>query len=303
MDLAAFIYNRLLNIPDRGALFVTLAVGCGVILFAVALLLGGKLRWFARIVGLLGVAIVMLALWTFHEQTIIEKQGPRVTVTRMRYTEGTRTAVRAALLAMPVVAGWVMLSMWRTDRRDLRATVPLHLKQGRKHQVQKEYDAALREYNQAIRIAPELGEAYCGRGIVYQAMGDTVRALADFDRALAHDSRLAPAYLARGKIRTERGDLDGALADFGELMRIQPTDPESHLNRGICLEKKGLVGEAIADFERVLKLTNHPDFAEPATDHLFRCQHRAGQSSRSVAGNGAPGLPRAPETQAEEFRN
>ena len=61
----------------------------------------------------------------------------------------------------------------RTTQRGLRAEVPRHLKEGRKHLVQKEYEAALREYNHGIRTAPQLADAYCRRGSVYHAMGET----------------------------------------------------------------------------------------------------------------------------------
>jgi tetratricopeptide (TPR) repeat protein len=302
MDLAEFIYNSLLNLPGRGALLVTLAAASGLVALAVLLLAGGKLRWFARGLGLFGVALGMFVLWAFHEQTLTVKQGPRVTVTTMRYGDGTRLAAAGALLGLPVVAGMVMVSMWRSDRRWLRAHVPLHLKQGRKHQVVQEYEAALREYNQAIRKAPELGEAYCWRGSVYSAMGEPARALADFDRALERDTRLAPAYLARGKMRIESGDLDGALADFAQLLRIQPSDPESYLNRGICLEKKGLIDDAMADYRLVLKLTNHSDFAEPAKAHLSTCQQRAEEPSPSAGPNGAAAPRSSVQPRAEEFR-
>jgi tetratricopeptide (TPR) repeat protein len=301
MDLAEFIYNRVINLPGRSGLLVTLAVSCGIVLFAALLLATGKFRWFARSLGVLGVAVMMLVLWAFHEQTITEKQGPRVTVTTMRYPERTRLAVRAALLALPAMAAAVVVSVLLSTRNRLRAQVPRLLKAGRKHQVQKEFKTALREYNEAIRSAPHLAEAYCRRGSVYNAMGETALALADFDRALERDPELAPAYLARAKIRTESGDLDGALADFGLLMRIQANDPESYLNRGICLAKKGLWNEAIADFHRVLKLTNHSDFAEPAKSYLHQCEVQAEESLRQSDANGSPTLPSSPQPQAWEF--
>ena len=53
-------------------------------------------------------------------------------------------------------------------------------------------------------------------------------------------------------------------------MIIRANDPEFYLSRGICLMKKGLSSEAAADFERVLKLTNHSDFAEPAKKYLHQ---------------------------------
>ena len=103
-------------------------------------------------------------------------------------------------------------------------------------------------------------------------MGEKALALADFERAIERDPRFAPAYLQRGKICLESGDFDSALADFGMLMTLRANDPETHLNRGICLLKKGLVREAAADFQRVLKLTNHSDFAEPAKQYLRECE-------------------------------
>ena len=81
---------------------------------------------------------------------------------------------------------------------------------------------------------------------------------------------MIPAFIQRARLRTETGDLDGALADLSRVMDISPTDPELYLNRGICFLKKGLANEAAADFHRVLKLTNHSDFAEPAKDYLRR---------------------------------
>ena len=95
-------------------------------------------------------------------------------------------------------------------------------------------------------------------------MGKTAQAMTDLDRAIECDPRLPSAYLERGKMRTESGDFDGALADFGQLMLIRANDPDTYLQRGVCLVKKGLVDDAVADFHRVLKLTNHSDYAEPA---------------------------------------
>ena len=58
-------------------------------------------------------------------------------------------------------------------------------------------------------------------------------------------------------------------------MELQPSDPEVYLIRGTCLFKKGLALEAAADFQRVLKLTNHSDFAEPAKEFLRRLDGHA----------------------------
>jgi tetratricopeptide (TPR) repeat protein len=123
-------------------------------------------------------------------------------------------------------------------------------------------------YNEAVKIAPYLGEGYLQRGCVHEAKGDAAAALADYDHALKCDPRLAGAYLRRGRLRTEMGELDAAADDFDRFMNIRPNDVEGYLNRGICLAKKGDVAHAVSDFQRVLKLTNHSDYADPARMHL-----------------------------------
>jgi hypothetical protein len=40
------------------------------------------------------------------------------------------------------------------------------------------------------------------------------------------------------------------------------------LQRGICLAEKGMLTEGILDLQRVLKLTNHSDYSEPAGFYL-----------------------------------
>ena len=161
-----------------------------------------------------------------------------------------------------------MNAVFTATQRRLRSTVPNRLKEGRKLLVLGQYDAALREFNEALEITPYLGDAYYQRGCVYRARGAIDLALADFDRALRCDPQIARAYLHRGRIRTERGEFDSALADFDRVMIMRPNDAECYLSRGVCLAKQGLLIEAILDFRRVLKLTNHSDYAEPARFYL-----------------------------------
>ncbi len=53
---------------------------------------------------------------------------------------------------------------------------------------------------------------------------------------------------------------------------MRATDPDLYLNRGICLLKKGMINDAADDFRRVLKLTNHSDFADPAKEYLRKIE-------------------------------
>jgi Flp pilus assembly protein TadD len=302
MTLVDF-YDRVVNWPGRTELTVGLGAGIAILCVAALLLSMGKYRRFARGLGIVGLLVLMALLWVVREQTITEKYGPRITVTRNRFSPRIRQATTAALVALPTAAALVMSTVFFSTQRRLRAQVPRQLKAGRRHLVNKEYAAALREYNLALETSPENAEAYFRRGSVLMAMGDLTRALEDFDRAILHDGRLAAAYLQRGKIRTEQGNYDQALADFGQLMVYQANDPESYLHRGICLVKKGLLNAAAADFQRVLKLTNHSDYADPAKKYLRECQNPPAQPAAALGANGSTSARSFPETRAEELNS
>jgi tetratricopeptide (TPR) repeat protein len=264
----AELYDRVINWPGLPEMVISYGVAVGLIMIASLLLAIGRFRTFARVLGILGLLLILGTMFVIHEQTVKEKVGRYVTVTRYRYPETTRFQIRVALLGLPAAAATVMIFALGSTRRRLRSTIPDHLKEARIHMVHGENDAALGELNKALQIAPYLGEGYFQRGCVYQAKEQIDQALADFDQAIQCDPQLSLAYLHRAKIRTEKGDLEPALADLERVMTMRPNDPDCYLNRGVCLARKGLISEAVLDFQRVLKLTNHSDYAEPARHYL-----------------------------------
>jgi tetratricopeptide (TPR) repeat protein len=264
----AELYERLINWPDRQVLTVMFGAALALIVLAALLLALGRLRVIARIIGVVAVAMIMLALFVIIEQTETEKVGPYISVTRFRAPDMMRLQIQIVLLGLPAVSAAVMASVLTITRRRLRSTVPFHLKECRKLLVLGQHDAALAEINKALEISPYLGEAYFQRGCALEVMAKADLALDDFDRALRCDPQLAHAYLHRGRLRTEKGEFDAALADFDQVMNMRPNDAECYLNRGICLAKKGMVSDAADDFRRVLKLTNHSDYADPARFYL-----------------------------------
>jgi Flp pilus assembly protein TadD len=281
------IYDRIINWPGRRAQLVALAIALGIIVLAGVILGMGKFRRFARAVGIIGVVALVALFWIVREQTVTVKTDSHVTVTTYRASDRVRLALLIGMFALPAAATLVMSSVLMTTRRRLRALVPSRLKEGRRHQAQQKFQDALREYNQVIESSPHLAEPYFRRGSLYLTMGEKSLALADFERATTRDRRFAPAYLQRGKMCLESGDFDSALADFGMLMSLRANDPETHLGRGICLLRKGLLSEAAADFQRVLKLTNHSDFAEPAKKYLHECEPNPPSSVPATSGNGS----------------
>lgn len=291
MNITEFYY-RVVDFPTWTGLKWATYVAAGLVVIATVLLLAGKLRSFARALGLIALVVVFGVLYDIQGQTIRWMSFGGHYVHFPRHPPAVRIWARAGMVAIPAVAIAIMSSALGATRRTMRSQVPHQLKVGRQHFLRKEYDAALREYNRAIQAAPELAEAYWGRGCVHHAQGNLAPALADFQKTIESDPRFGKAYLERAKIRMELGDYDGALADFGELAAVQGNDPGLYLSRGVCFFKKALYKEAAADFRRVLKLTNHSDFAEPAKSYLRQCEHPILPSSLpNPAPNGAPSEP------------
>ncbi len=65
-------------------------------------------------------------------------------------------------------------------------------------------DGALKDYTEAIRLKPDLAEAYNNRGVARAAKGDPDGALKDCTEAIRLKPDYAGAYNNRGKVRPPR---------------------------------------------------------------------------------------------------
>src|SRR5579871_5052682 len=67
------------------------------------------------------------------------------------------------------------------------------------HDAQQQYDRAIEDYDQAIRLDPDnAANAFNARGLDYFRSGNSERAIQDFDQAIRLDPNLAEAFGRRG---------------------------------------------------------------------------------------------------------
>lgn len=82
------------------------------------------------------------------------------------------------------------------------------------------FDGAIADYGEALRLDPGYAAAYNNRGSAYNSFGKFDRAIADYDTALRIDMGYALAYYNRGLAYANLCDFDRASADFAEAERL-----------------------------------------------------------------------------------
>jgi len=65
-------------------------------------------------------------------------------------------------------------------------------------QNKKQYDKAIGDYNEAIRLDPTFALAYNNRGNAWRDKKEYAKAIADYNDAIRLDPMYAPAYASRG---------------------------------------------------------------------------------------------------------
>jgi tetratricopeptide (TPR) repeat protein len=103
-----------------------------------------------------------------------------------------------------------------------QTTAEDYVKSGQAWDGKGDYDRAIADYNQALRIDPQNAWAYNNRGIAWRNKGDYDRAIADYNQALRIDPQNAWAYNNRGIARRNKGDYDRAIADSNQALTINP---------------------------------------------------------------------------------
>jgi len=138
-------------------------------------------------------------------------------------------------------------------------------------------DAAIAACSRAIESGQfaglELAKLHNNRGVELKQKGDLDAALKDYDAAL----RLNPgdffAFNNRANIRRDKGDIAGAIADYTQAVRLEPAYAAAYVNRGLVQERGGDLDQARESFNAALaapaaKFRNSPGAHKIARERL-----------------------------------
>ena len=102
-----------------------------------------------------------------------------------------------------------------------------------------DFDHAIQDYDQALRINAVYARAFCSRGRAYAGKRDFDRAIQDYDRALQIKPDYADAFIMRGNAYTLKSQYDRAIQDFDDALQINPTSADAFYGRGLAHQYKG----------------------------------------------------------------
>jgi tetratricopeptide (TPR) repeat protein len=152
----------------------------------------------------------------------------------------------------------------------------------------EDWDSAITEYTNAIRLDPKRADAWCGLGAAYGEKREWNKAIADLSEAIRLNPKSVSAHFQRGCAYLGRGcpsfafdksgtsvgrlvgaaawgflglgnaDFDSAIADFTEAIRLKPDCAEAYYCRGIAYKMMGEKYKAEADLTESKRLGYKP---------------------------------------------
>jgi len=127
------------------------------------------------------------------------------------------------------------------------AEVPLRVRN-------RQFAEAMAAADQAIKLAPDSGEALYQKASIYHANSQLALALAGYDRAIKVDPKHAESHLARAGLLVDLNRDADALAEINELQKLKPNDPRGVYLRALLAERSGDAPTARASLKKITDL-------------------------------------------------
>ena len=126
--------------------------------------------------------------------------------------------------------------------------------EGNKLYYAKDYHGAIKLYNEAIELNPNLTDVYNNRGVAYDDLGQYERAIQDYNKAIQLNPNWFLPYNNRGVVYDDLGQKERAIQDYDKAVQLDPNYADAYNNRGLCYQALGDEAKAQADFAKAKEL-------------------------------------------------
>ena len=174
-------------------------------------------------------------------QDAIDKNDEQVDALKEQYNRATSQAQRDQ----------IRQQMNQVDR-DFLANRKVD--EGNKLAYAKDYNGAIRLYNEALQLKPNFVMAYNNRGTAYNNLNQYERAIADLDAAIKLDPNYSWAYNNRGFAYAHLNQNERAIADYSTAIKLNPNLAEAYNNRGFAYFSQQQYERAVQDYSKAIEL-------------------------------------------------
>jgi tetratricopeptide (TPR) repeat protein len=188
---------------------------------------------------------------------------------------------------------WAQEAIQNVDQAELKDQMDIHRVYATVLEHHAQYSWAIQEYEEALKLYPNLTFLYLYNGANYRQLHDIDRALEQFDKAAKINDQLGiqdpTPYLAIGKTYQQQGQFFIAAANIQRALAIDPTNPEIYARLGIVYFQARNYETAIEVFECAI------DGCEPSRGGELLCSlgvYRCSEMDliEQRLGNGVVGL-------------
>jgi tetratricopeptide (TPR) repeat protein len=154
------------------------------------------------------------------------------------------------LVAASVIAPHLLPRCLPESARIMRQQAQQAIKRG-------DYSQAIAALNRLIIRQGARAEDFNNRGLVHLWNGHLHKAIRDFDHAIALNPELPAAYNNRANYYAAIGDFERALADYDQTIDLNPFHVRARINQGITLRELACYDAALESFDNALLFNQH----------------------------------------------
>lgn len=170
-----------------------------------------------------------------------------------------------ALACVPLT--YAQVSIWRNSETMIRTTLSrttnnaeANFFMGGTKQMEEKFEEAMPYYQEALRLRPNMLEAWCGLGNIYDKLGRRDLAAEQYAHALQLDPTFPLALHCSADVLRKNGKADEAIATYYQTLKYKPNIPEAHYYIATLLETKNDWKGAIEHFREAIRL--NPYYAD-----------------------------------------
>jgi Tfp pilus assembly protein PilF len=148
------------------------------------------------------------------------------------------------------------VSLWTDVLEKNPKSITAYVNRGYMYNQYNEYDLAIRDCNEGIKLDSNHFKFYVNRAVSYRSTGRFDLAFADFNKAIQKNPKNYESYLDRGILYTDQfNKYDSGIADFRIYMRFRPTDVNCYYNMAVAFYKKKVYDSALVYCRKGMEIT------------------------------------------------